>query len=503
MDNIIKKIKLRIAIIFSIILLIGCFQKPNNDSFIPTSNEIQTSTEHSGYPISAAVTSTNTPILEASADPTNEITEDLSVQNPVRDKYEFEIDIDYQSHRLDVKQSISFKNKTGNELTEIPVIIPPNHYENTFSMNNFSTDPGSRFDFPDKGKQAGKIVMNEPLNDGATIFIKMEYSINLPALSGPFGYTERQMNLMNWYPFIPTCIKNQGWIVNEFSSIGEYIAAEKMEFSANVTISDANLLVAANAGEGTIDGNTITYSLLDARDFSFSISPHFLKITQNYGDLTINAYVFPEDAEAGQELIHNTASALLYYQSLFDSKYPRSTLNIVEADFPDGMESDGMYFLSKDYISKYDGTHRNYMTILSAHETAHQWFYGSVGNDPAQEPWLDEAMCTLSEIMFFEEFYPADVEWWWKYRVDSYSPAGKVDTSVYEETSLRKYINAVYLQGVRFLSDLRVETGNEGFIIALRNYVKENQDQIASAQNFFSQFENYDISELKTRYFSK
>jgi len=46
---------------------------------------------------------------------------------------------------------------------------------------------------------------------------------------------------------------------------------------------------------------------------------------------------------------------------------------------------------------------KNYLTTLSVHETAHQWWDGLVGTDQALEPWLDEALATYAERIFYQK----------------------------------------------------------------------------------------------------
>lgn len=490
---------LRIVTILLILIATGCSGSIKNNK-VSSDPGMQTTQDLTSEYQTEITTTPNEAVAIETGTPNSTQTEIVPVQDLIRNTYEFEIFIDYPGHRLQVRQNITYQNKTGGELDQIPLLIPPGHYPDAISITHYSSNPESALNFSDNNLEVGQIDMAEPLHDGSIVAIFIEYSIDLPYLSGPFGYTERQMNLVNWYPVIAPYKEDGSWYVNEYSSIGEYIVTDKADYFATIILNDKDKLEVACAGERTDNGNELIYSHINARDFSLSISPYFQLSTQDLGNLTVNAYVFAEDSGAAQELIRNTASALLYYETLYDSKYPRLTLSIVEADFPDGMESDGMYFLSKDYIHAFDGTRRNYMTILSAHETAHQWFYGMVGNDPANEPWLDEAICTLSEILFYEEFYPADAEWWWSYRVDAYNPQGRVASSVYEMDSLRSYINAVYLQGARFLYELRTTTGDEYFIETIRNYVNKHTDQTATGGDFFSEFAPFDISDLKTKY---
>lgn len=495
-----KYLKFRVAISGIIILLSGCVSGVNfhNSNKYPTGTPTDT--------ISSEVNSQETKEgVIVSLTSTRETTSTATVTTMAfrRQKYEFLINLDYHLQKLQVQQRITYQNSTGKPLTEIPLVIPPNYYENVFTLIDFSSDPNAFLYFSETNRQIGFLVLDETLKPGATINLSIEFQLNLPVMEGAFGYTSRQMNLVNWYPFIPPYTANQEWIINEYSPIGEYIVYDKSDFFASIQLDDPEIVVVSSAGEGMPEGEQINFTHINSRDISFSVSPFYRKISQSPGNVTINAYVFDEHVESGNELLRNTAAALIYYESLFDFRYPRSTLSIVEADFPDGMESDGMYFLSKDYIGAYDGTHRNYLTILSAHETAHQWFYGIVGNDPAKEPWLDEALCTFGELMYFEEFYPADVEWWWEYRVYGYAPQGKVDTTIYDNDTWRVYINAVYLQGSQFINALRETTGREYFIEAMRHYIQKNQDKIATADDFFVEFIPYDLTEIKEKYFSK
>ena len=52
----------------------------------------------------------------------------------------------------------------------------------------------------------------------------------------------------------------------------------------------------------------------------------------------------------------------------------------------------GLFFVDKE---------KRYVQITEhiSHEVAHQWFYSVIGNDPYNEPWLDESFAE-----FFEDF---------------------------------------------------------------------------------------------------
>jgi aminopeptidase N len=156
-------------------------------------------------------------------------------------------------------------------------------------------------------------------------------------------------------------------------------------------------------------------------------------------------------------------------------------MTIIESDFPDGMEYDGLFFLNQSYFTYYSGTPSSGLCALSAHETAHQWWYRVVSNNQALEPWMDEALCTYSELLFYEYYHPELVDWWWQYRIDDFNPGGWVDSTIYTTSDYRPYVNAVYLRGVRFLDGLRAEIGKEALLNALHQYAEAFQNNSASS----------------------
>ena len=123
---------------------------------------------------------------------------------------------------------------------------------------------------------------------------------------------------------------------------------------------------------------------------------------------------------------------------------------------------------------------------IAVHETAHQWWYGAVANNQATEPWLDEAMATYSEHVFYEDNYPGLIDWWWSFRIYSHGAAGWVDSRLYDTSTFRGYVNAVYFNGARFLQSLRDRIGDEAFFAFVRDYYARSNGRIVSANDFFN-----------------
>jgi hypothetical protein len=419
-----------------------------------------------------------------------------------RTQYDLDAILDYHQHILSVNETISYVNSTLEELGDLILLVEPNRRQGAFMLESLSWASGDSIEEYDLSDAQLHIPLPQPLATGSGLRINIKYVLEIPEIAPPsetnrplpYGYTERQTNIVDWYPYIPPYRPGEGWLAHKNWWFGEHQVFDIAKFQVKLTMAESvqDLVIAASA-PAEQDGDTYVYHLEAARSFALSASDEYLVQTSRVGDVTIYSYSFPFDKNAGQEVLQNTADALQLFGKLI-MPYPHSSLSVVEADFLDGMEYDGLYFLSHGFYDLYDGTPKGYLTFIAAHETAHQWWYGLVGNDQALEPWLDEAMCTYMEHIFYENVY-ADyqpdsgqslVDWWWYYRVNFYDPHGWVDGAIYDFDKFRPYRDAVYLNGAKFLDDLRNLIGDQAFFAFLRDYAKQNRYRVATATDFFA-----------------
>ncbi len=107
--------------------------------------------------------------------------------------------------------------------------------------------------------------------------------------------------------------------------------------------------------------------------------------------------------------------------------------------------------------------------LVAVHETAHQWFYGMVGDSQARDPWLDEAFATYAEQQVNGDGEPGAL-----------SMSGKVGGSMQDwGTDERGYYGVVYGKGAAALTAARTAAGPARFDAALRCYVNANAWRIA------------------------
>jgi aminopeptidase N len=140
----------------------------------------------------------------------------------------------------------------------------------------------------------------------------------------------------------------------------------------------------------------------------------------------------------------------------------------------------------------YDQTGGSFEFVV-VHEAAHQWWYGLVGNDQVDEPWLDEALAQYSTLLYFEE-------------VHGTRAASEVRRRVFEDPheelieegrdlpvgqpvrafSREEYGAVVYGKGPLLFQDLRDEVGEDVFRSILRTYLRAHLYGVATTDTLLA-----------------
>jgi hypothetical protein len=419
--------------------------------------------------------------------------------------------INYGAHTVSVAQGIQYPNQTGEALSDLVLAVEPNLWPGCFMLQSVKADRQiAGFDL---NRQKLTVTFTEPLPAGEAVYITFGYSLDLPHSAWGndeiirnliFGYTDKQMNLLDWYPFIVPYVPGEGWLLHEPGNYGEHLVYDLADFDVILLFPYGQVVpqVAAPA-EGKWFGTGYTYKLEAARNFALSLSPDFRMVRVATSGVMVQSYYFEDDVAGGQAALDAAAQAVALYSDLF-APYPHPVLTIVQGDFIPSMEYDGLVYVGHTFYHETRSLPRSYLVVLTAHEVAHQWWFALVGNDQAMEPWLDESLATYSEYVFFEQVYPEELDWWQESRLDQYLPlSGWVDRSIYDLNS--SYSEAVYLRGAEFLGGLRLRIGDEVFFDTLHYYSLIYSGRRATADDFFRILyatTHVDISDIIGTYFN-
>ncbi len=441
-------------------------------------------------------------------------TPEASISNAIQNiAYTIEALFDYDNKTMLVEQQVSFTNRSGQPLEMIMMAVEPNRLRGIFRLDRLSMD-GITIEEYNLERHRLTFDPPAPIPAGATAEIDLNYMLILPQIEQGdpnvirpqiFGYTARQVNLTDWYPMLAPFDPQTGWLLAEPWFYGEHLTYPQADFEINLSFGDPlKAPLVASSGAAQMGDASTRYTLEKGRTFALAMGLSMQSVSADVDGVTVTSYYYPGFEIPGQVVLDTTVKAVQTYTELF-GPYPHQTLAAVQGDFNDGMEFDGLYYLSNAFYNLYDGTPNNYLVMIAAHETCHMWWFGAVANDQANHPWLDESFATYCERLFYEKNYPESLPWWWSARIDFFLPEGKIDGTVDIYGGFTPYTNATYRQGARFLEELRQRIGDEAFFAFLKDYYAQMSGKIAAPEDFFSILQTHatvDSSDIVAKYFT-
>lgn len=406
-------------------------------------------------------------------------------------QYIIDATINYYNRLITVSSQSTYTNKTSVPITEMVFIVYPTIFQNAIFMRSVKLGDGTTIDNYRWESHRMVVPLETPLQPGEQISFIHSYELYMPDRLGVFGQTGRQLLLSYWYPTIPPYDAEQGWLAYEFSLVnsmfvGEHQVFESADFDVTISFTDRaeNLEIAAGALP-TIDDGSYRFVLPLARTFVLAISDSYEILAREVNGVQIRGFSFPEVIESSEVAVDLAEKALRLYSELF-GPYERDVLSVVQADMDINMEFDGLILIQSSFYWLYRDPPRSDLHIIVPHEVLHQWFFSLVGNNQAMEPWLDESIATYAESLFYERYFPDDLEWWWNTRVYSHLPTGTIDTSIYVAGGVTEYFNRAYRRGALFYKDLREVMDDEAFFRFMLDYAQSHRYKIASGIDFYN-----------------
>ncbi len=182
----------------------------------------------------------------------------------------------------------------------------------------------------------------------------------------------------------------------------------------------------------------------------------------------------------GTALLDAAADAFAALQARL-GPFGYETFKVVQSAGGLGMESPELIWIPT-------GTTEN-LRYQAAHETAHQWFYGIVGNDQASEPFVDEATA---------DFVARSIVGLHR---ASRCPTARLDGSIYDYPG-RCYYETIYIQGGNLLDEARRRMGSTTFWAALRAYVAAHRGGMATTSSLLQALDDATPLDLGTTLFA-
>jgi hypothetical protein len=280
------------------------------------------------------------------------------------------------------------------------------------------------------------------------------------------------------------------------------VFAESALYDVEIDVPSDMIVAASGSTIGeTRRGDRATYHVVagPVREFALTAG-NLVAQRATAGDVVVNVYTARASQLDAGAIGQVAASALANFDRRF-GPYPYRELDIhlLPGDYDGGDEYPGLILLYSN------GPVDAGIRYAAAHEVAHQWWYGTIGNDIYREPWLDEALAQYSGIVYDEDVAGAAVaaaDWEREVarrergaRADGDLPIG---LAIDQYPNFNVYYRTVYGRGAVFLRTLRHDLGDEIFFAALRDYYAQNRYGIATTAALRQTFERASGRDLGT-----
>ena len=318
---------------------------------------------------------------------------------------------------------------------------------------------------------------------GEEIRLRIATRVTLANCRHRLGYADGYYLLSDFYPVL--CPFREGkYLVREYLPYGDPFLQDTADFDLDLTIPvgyecAAGTFEQRRERQGTTERRFYTFE--GARDLALVCSQKLRYAQTEAGDTPIR-YYYESDKNIRNTLAH-VQSAMEEYVADFGA-YPYPTYTVVTAPFFEaGVEHSGLAVVSSS-LSETDRA----MTIL--HETAHQWWYGKVGNDGYLAPWMDEGLAEYAVALFYEH---AGSKRAYRAKLSEAEDAFSIRYALKGAEGVRfdlplselrdGYYDRVYCGGLLLFATVAERVGEERFLSALRRYAACFDGRVASPKD--------------------
>jgi len=350
---------------------------------------------------------------------------------------------------------------------------------------------------------ADRTILHIPLagTTSKRMEVDMSFRLQVPKNNGRMSYDKHAIWLGNWLPIL--ALKDAaGWRLDPYTPIGDPFYSETADYQVKISV-PASYSIATTGYENQASvtqfasSNRREYSIKadNVRDFALVVlDDTYKKSVAKQNGTTINTWYQTTDNAFRVQNLHQTAAASLAYYSAQFGAYPYPEYDVVKTGgFFGGMEYPGIAFIERSFF-QLKTPYVNALEVV-AHETAHQWFYGLVGNDQFHEPWVDESLATYASLAFMNQYEPNISQHVLFRRIASgelaaeYAKAGlTARDAVTDFPDMKSYSQLVYSRGASMLWELREAWGESRVHGVLKQYVSDKQFKNATGPDVMEAF---------------
>ena len=419
----------------------------------------------------------------------------------------FRANNDLLYYHLDVRIDPAQKTLSGKNLIRFAMLQPGTRIQldlvPTFNIDKILMDDADGKTRPLKYERAaGRTVyvdFPEALKKGSIYTIAFYYSGH-PVEMGRFGGFVFRTDPMG-RPLVNTACEEEGasvWWPNKDQWRDE---VEKMDISVEAPsdleeVSNGRLQRKTDLGDGFTRWDWSVSYPINNYDVSLNIGKyvHFSDTySDQYGPLTLDYYVFPEDLEKARHQFLQVKNMLIAFEHSF-GEYPfyRDGYKLVEALYS-GVENQTAITYGNHFENGYLGRPKTgigtWFDFIIVHESSHEWFGNSITARDRSDMWIHEGWANYCESVF--------VEYMW----------GKGDAITYINTGKENVKNAepvICQEGIVCTPPVDQYKKGGLFLNTVRSVIDDDHEWYALLHDYYQHFKYQTIMTTDVAaYFSK
>jgi len=256
------------------------------------------------------------------------------------------------------------------------------------------------------------VVFSNTLSFGDTVEFTLEYRGENP--QGGFFFDDASNDH-------PQMVSTDSWPNEAHHWIPLYdYPNDKVTHELIVTVPEGNKVLSNGRLVGVIEddtGGTSTWHWLQDLPHAtylmmLAIGP-FEVIQDSWGDLPVNYWVYPEDAEDARWIFEKTPRMIAFYSDIFDYPYPWAKYDqVTTPHVGGGAEATSATILGDGVIHDRRAEQDFSWERIIAHETAHQWWGNLITLREWSHTWMNESFATYSDYLWTRSEKGADEGAW-------------------------------------------------------------------------------------------
>lgn len=360
---------------------------------------------------------------------------------------------------------------------------------------------GEEVEFFQNGVSVEAVLLRDII-PGENIVVEMEWRAKVPKLAYRYGTKDAVYMLGNFYPFL-NVFSDEGWHNSCNSAFGEPFCIHCADYIVRLNIPEAYDIVSTGIVTEVFaeDNGRETYIVKaeNARDFSLVVMHNYRGLTAKQNKTAVMCYAPSRSIDCAEDILRETVEIIKYYSCVWGSyPYPDFKVVFVPIEGFHGMEYSGLIFLREGFLNP--GYNKEHSEFILAHEIAHQWWYGIVGNDQLREPWLDEGLANWSAYKYLEHYKGIS-----PFSYDKLGTSVDLAQKLTDMYSAHEYYRTAYYGGEAFWFGLEEELGEEKVHKVLRRYLADYRFKIANTQGLLAVIRkeaNRDMRDYFSKWFS-